>query len=553
MEDVVSRLERVAAQLEAVKVHFASGSGTASTAPAAHPAAAATSPPQEAPAVQSGQPTSSSSSSVTAYQALLGTQVSDLITAAETIGGEVLRATRIVADAFHSELEIIAAFASCPKPTDPSALQPLLQPTAEKIMEAGTLTSGPRSQYADHFRTLSEAAQALTWVAYQPGCGLALPPQHVEDAWSAAEFYANKVLMGWKGRGPEHGVWVAALKASLLTLKGYCAQYHSTGPAWNPNGTSDVSTFKYDQKNVSGGTAAPKQAAPAAAIKKAGPPPPPPPPPPGSLIQPKQQPAAATTTPAAPSSSGTMAALFADINKGTAVTAGLKKVTDDMKTKNRSDRTGTVPSSTSTGSGGGSGSSDTTIGGNIKKKGSITTLPPRFECEQGRKWVIENQKGNKPDSGGGGGIVVENTEPKQTVYIYNCHDSTIQVRGKVNAITLDNCTKCGLVFDTVVASCEVVNCISVQIQCTGDAQTVAVEKTDGCQLFMYAEALEKTGITSAKISEFNVVALKNTTKGGGGGEKEEEEEPQEFAIPEQYLSRYINGKMVTETVTHSGG
>ena len=518
-----------------MQLHFASGSGTTSTAPAVPSAAAA--------AAQSDQPTSSSSSSITAYQTLLNTQVSDLITAAETIGGEVLKATRIVADAFHFELEIIAAFASCPKPTDPSALQPLLQPTADKIMEAGTLTSGPRSQYADHFRTLSEAAQALTWVAYQPGCGLALPPQHVDDAWSAAQFYANKVLMGWKGKGQEHGAWVAALKKTILALKGYCAQYHSTGPAWNSRGTADVSTFKYDQKSLHGCATkeAPTQAeAPAATTKKAGPPPPPPPPPPGSLIQPKQPDTAPTTV--KPSSGGAMAALFADINKGTAVTASLKKVTDDMKTKNRSDRTSTVPSSTSTGS---------TIN---KSSGSLTTstatLPPRFECEHGRKWVIENFRSSNQQSDGGG-IVVTNTEPKQTVYIYNCHDSTIQVQGKVNAITLDNCTKSGLVFDSVVSSCEVVNCTSVQVQCTGEAPTIAVEKTDGCQLFMYAEALVKTEITSAKISEFNVVALKKTSSIDGG--EEEEEEPQEFAIPEQYMSRYKDGKMVTETVTHSGG
>jgi adenylyl cyclase-associated protein len=512
-----------------LQVHFAPNSGPSTTAPATAPATAS----QQAPSSSS----SSTSSSIAAYQTLLDTKVSDLLNAAESIGGEVLSATRILSDAFHKELEIIAAFASCPKPRDPSELQPLLQPTAEKIMQIGTLTSGPRSQYADHFKTLSEAAQALTWVAYQPSCGLSLPPAHVEDAWSAAEFYANKVLMGWKAKGPEHGTWIASLKAAVLALKIYCTEFHAAGPTWNPAGTENVSTFKYDHTNTgtsSNGTTT--NAAPQAVKKKAGPPPPPPPPPPpGSLIQPKQQPA---TTPASSSNSGgcAMAALFSDINKGTAVTAGLKKVTDDMKSKNRADRTGTVPSNTTTG---------TTTNNTNKTPGSTAAavLPPRFECEQGRKWIIENHVGNKDN----GGLVIENTEPKQTVYIYNCRDSTIQVRGKVNAITLDNCTKCGIVFDTVVASSEVVNCTSVQIQCTGNAPTISVEKTDGCQLFMYADALEKTEITSANISEFNVVAL---IQGGGNGE---EEEPAEFAIPEQYVSRYRQGKMVTEIVTHSGG
>jgi adenylyl cyclase-associated protein len=519
-----------------MQVQFTSGTPISSSLPAPAPSAAA---PQSASTEQATS--SPSSSSISAYQTLLDTKVADLLNAAEAIGGEVLSATRIVAAAFQSELQIIAAFASCPKPTDPSAIQPLLQPTAEKIMEAGTLTSGPRSQYADHFKTLSEAAQALTWVAYQPGCGLALPPQHVEDAWGAAEFYANKVLMQWKPKGPEHGLWVAALKAAVLSFQKYCAQYHATGPAWNPNGTANISTFKYDAKTSGNGGSS--SVAPVIK-KKAGPPPPPPPPPPGTLIQPKQQqPAPTTTTTTAPSSGGAMAALFADINKGTSVTAGLKKVTDDMKTKNRSDRTSTVPSSTT------SSTTSTVTGTNkVPSTTKASTQPPRFECEQGRKWVIEHQINNRDN----GGLIIENTEPKQTVYIYNCHDSTIQVRGKVNAITLDGCSKCGLVFDTVVAVVEVVNCTSVQIQCTGAAPTVSVEKTDGCQLFMYIDELEKTEITSAKISEFNVVALiKNGD--GGAGDGNGEEEPQEFAIPEQYVSRYRNGKMVTETVTHSGG
>lgn len=103
-------------------------------------------------------------------------------------------------------------------------------------------------------------------------------------------------------------------------------------------------------------------------------------------------------------------------------------------------------------------------------------------------------------------VVVEVTDVKQTVYIYSCQGSTIQVwctiltasvpacavfgelgvtctwhciaswlctvsscihvvqiKGKLNAITLDQCTKCGLVFESVVAACEVVNSRSVQV------------------------------------------------------------------------------------------
>jgi adenylyl cyclase-associated protein len=57
-----------------------------------------------------------------------------------------------------------------------------------------------------------------------------------------------------------------------------------------------------------------------------------------------------------------------------------------------------------------------------------------------------------------------------------------QVRGKVNAISMDKCRRVGLVFGDVVASCELVNCTSVEVQCTGRVATVAIDKCDGCQV-----------------------------------------------------------------------
>jgi Adenylate cyclase associated (CAP) C terminal len=54
------------------------------------------------------------------------------------------------------------------------------------------------------------------------------------------------------------------------------------------------------------------------------------------------------------------------------------------------------------------------------KSGSAAGKPARLECEQGRKWIVENYIGNA-------GIVVSDTNPKQSVYISNCHDSVIKV------------------------------------------------------------------------------------------------------------------------------
>lgn len=353
-----------------------------------------------------------------------------------------------------------------------------------------------------------------------------LPAQHVEDAASAADFYANKVLMEWRAKDPHHATWVTSLKALLTALKEYCGQYFPAGPTWNSGG---MPLQGYTPGSTGGAGTAPSK--PKAG--RAPPPPPPPPPPPGLLDQmaASKGVSAGEGGKSSDGSGGAMAALFAEINKGTAVTSGLKKVTDDMKAKNRAaeERTGTVPA----------GAVLLKAAAPAPARASAgASAPARLECEQGRKWVVENFSGRED-------LVVADTEPKQTVYVYNCHRCTVQVRGKVNAITLDKCSKVGLLFDTVVSSCEVVNCTGVQVQFTGLAPTLAVDSSDGCQLFIPQAALQAVELTTAKSSELNVVAL--------AGEGDGEAEPQEWAIPEQFVSRYVGGKFVTEPVQHSAG
>ena len=54
--------------------------------------------------------------------------------------------------------------------------------------------------------------------------------------------------------------------------------------------------------------------------------------------------------------------------------------------------------------------------------------PPKFEL-QGNKWVVENQINQQ-------NLVISGTELRHVVYIYNCQNCAIQVKGKVNAVTM---------------------------------------------------------------------------------------------------------------------
>ena len=56
------------------------------------------------------------------------------------------------------------------------------------------------------------------------------------------------------------------------------------------------------------------------------------------------------------------------------------------------------------------------------------------------------------------------------------------MKGKLNAITIDECTGTGLVFQDLVASCELVNSSGLQVQVTGLVPAVAVDKCDGIQV-----------------------------------------------------------------------
>ena len=504
MEALVARLEVVAAKLEAQ-------AGVAP--PVADAAAAAVSP----------SPAGATPASVSSFDALIAGPLKKVTDLAAPLGPEVADATALFAKAFEAEAVVVSAIATCKKP-DVGALQKLLLPVGELMMKVGEKAEGRRTDQFNHCKTLAEAVQALSFVAFQgPDMGMSMPVAHVSEAWQSAEFYSNKILMQYRASAPEHVEWVKAVKDLVDTsLKQYVKEHHTTGPAWNPKG-GDVASWK-----PSAAGSAPKPAG--------GPPPPPPPPPPGALTAPRgggppppppPPPGSLNANGAAPAPApaGGMNAVFKELNKGEAITSGLRKVTDDMKTKNRADRVGLVADAPKAN------------GSSAKAAPAAPAAKPARFALDGKRWAIEHQVGNKS-------MVIEDVNPKQTVYAYDCVDCVITVKGKANNIVLDKCKKTALVFDDVLATAEMVNCASVQVQCTGTVPTVIADKVDGCQIFL-GPASYGAEITTAKCSEVNVVCLPPE-----GSEEDAEETP----VPEQFVTkRGADGKWHTVPLGHSGG
>merc|ERR1719228_2481209 len=279
-----------------------------------------------------------------------------------------------------------------------------------------------------------ESVSALGWVVVVP-----TPAPYIKEMNDAGQFYTNRVLKDWKEKDANHVAWVKAWIATLTELQGYVKKNHTTGLVWNPQGAV---------------ASAPARGPPP------GPPPPGPPPP-----------AAASTGPSKEAARG---ALMDALNRGEDATKRLRKVDkSEMTHKNPELRAGSVVKAKES-----SPKPKTTPS---YGKAVAADKPSRFELD-GKKWVVEYMKDNPS-------VNISDTQPNQTVYIFKCTGTPIKINGKVNAITLDNCKKVAVVFDTVVSSCDFVNCQSVQMQVLGKVNTISVEKTDGCQMFINQESI----------------------------------------------------------------
>jgi adenylyl cyclase-associated protein len=94
---------------------------------------------------------------------------------------------------------------------------------------------------------------------------------------------------------------------------------------------------------------------------------------------------------------------------------------------------------------------------------------------------------------------------KQTVYVFRCENSVVQIKGKVNSVTVDGCKKTSVVFDNLLSQVEVINSQSIEVQTLGTLPTVSIQKTDGCQVYLSKESLSAEIVTS-KSSEMNILA-----------------------------------------------
>ncbi|KAH9813141.1 adenylate cyclase associated N terminal-domain-containing protein [Melampsora americana] len=455
--------------------------------------------------------------SIKAFDELLSGALARYLALSKEVGGPAQEQANHVEQAFMAQREFLLVASACQKPSI-NALMELLQPTSDplnKVVEVKDAQRGEKRLF-NGLTAVAEGIPGLGWVAAETK-----PGPMVSDAKDSAQFWVNRVVKDNKDSDPQLADWAKSFIIVLEDLRKYIMQYHTTCLVWNPKG-EDATSFAKRMSPVGSPSASTPRAAPGA--PSAPTPPPPGPPPPGPPPPPPMP-----STNQASGAAGGMDAVFAALNKGENITSGLKKVDPSQMThKNPNLRT------SNTGSSGGLTSPQGSIKRPTKppKPQSFQKRPPKTQLD-GNKWAIEYHENQSS-------IVIENTEINQIVNIFGCKNSTISIKGKVNAITLVSCTKTSVLLESVVSSLSITSSPSFTVQVLGKVPTVMVDATDGGQIYLSKESLD-VEIVTAKTSALNVSLPSG----------EEEGEFVERAMPEQLKTVVVDGKLVTSVLEHS--
>jgi len=265
---------------------------------------------------------------------------------------------------------LIGVAAKSKKPSQ-EQFQKMIQPISAKMCAVGEYKDKNfKSPYINYFSALAEAAPVFGWI-----CVEKTPAPYASDMIPGAEFYTNKILVATKGKEQDKFDWAINVVKFLKEMVPYIKTYHTTGLTWNPNGADAQAELPKAE--------APKQEAP---------------------------------KPAAEKPKANTAGLFAELNKGTGISGGLKHVTSDMKTKNMKpeDKKPLEPKAAPK------------PAAKAAPKQAVQK-PPKME-KNGNKWDISYQVDNNS-------MEIEG-EFKDSVYIFKCEKSTVRIKGKINLFQL---------------------------------------------------------------------------------------------------------------------
>ncbi|KAI0176069.1 adenylate cyclase associated N terminal-domain-containing protein [Hypoxylon sp. FL1284] len=516
LEDIASSTIELPQAVPALNATLATPSGPSSTAsPTPQQPASASSAPKQAP--QEPLP-----ESVEEFDAFVGQAVDKYVKASKKLGGLIEEQASKVLQGFKQQRRFILISTKAKKPditgSDMVVYQELLKPINEALMAVNSIKESNRgSPVFSQLSAVAEGIMVLAWVTVDNK-----PFKHVEESLGSAQFFGNRVLKDHKDKDADQVEWVQAFYQVFRDLAEYVKQYFPNGIPWNSKGLPAAEVAKSLESALAPAAAA--AAPPPPPPPAGGAPPPPPPPGPPPVLQIKEQPASSSSKPDG------MGAVFSELNKGESVTKGLRKVDkSEMTHKNPSLRaSSTVSDSSARGKSPAPGKKPKPESMRVKK-------PPKKELD-GNKWTIENfEKHPEP--------IEIDAEMSHSILISRCNQTTVIVRGKANAVTVENTQRLSLVVDSLVSTVDVVKSANFALQVMGTLPTILLDQLDGAQVYLSKESAS-TRVFSSKSAGINV-----NVPGAG-----EDDDYKEIPLPSQICSYYDEqkGDMVNEIVDHAG-
>ncbi|KAF2763697.1 hypothetical protein EJ03DRAFT_58441 [Teratosphaeria nubilosa] len=521
LEAATSRLEDVADSAEgrsqATPLARQTPNGAASAAPFLAPPPP---PPAELPP------------SVKDFDALIDNELAEYVQLSKSIDPVVAEQAAVTASLYRDQRRYIltSTWAKVPDLNSPSMQQALLGDVQKSSTDASAFREkNPRHNLGEQLAMVGEGASVWQWLLIPKVIPMGKPGDYVGEILGSAQFWGNKILTKNKNGGDEAQVkHVQAYYALLKALQAYIRNHFLGGITWNNDGIDAVQAYK----EASASSAPTTNGAPSAG----GPPPPPPPPLPtfdnaGGPPPPPPGPA-----PANKASAGDMGAVFEQLNRGEAVTSGLKKVDKSQMThKNPSLRASSTVGEVSRSKSPGPG--PTKPKPPSMRQNSTTSSPKRLEGKKeldGNKWLIENW--DSPSMP----IELE-VSLTQSLLISRCKNTTIILKGKANAVSIDNSPRLQILVGTLVSSVDVIKSPNFAVQVTGSLPTIMLDQVDGASVYLGKESLA-TEVFTSKCTSINIVLPPET----------EEDDSRECPLPEQIRTYIKDGRLISEIVEHAG-
>lgn len=457
---------------------FREGSDLVSPRSSLHPAKDPAPLLSSAPATQQDAKSYASapeSAGIAALTSIKTAQLASFVDLSAQVGESVHKQAQAVASAYGAMLDVVHEATQRSKP-EMEAFVALLQPMNSEAGKVESLRDEFRGEKAltNYFATVTAGVAALGWVAIE---GKQQAAGYIQEMRDSTQFYANRALKDHKDAQP----WVKSFVSFLEALHSAVCTNYPEGLKWTVSSAPNAP--------VSGGA-----------------PPPPPPPPSVSQLT------ANILSKSASQPQGGLSGVFAELNQGESIASGLRK-TDKKALKEIKppvSRSAKPKLATFT-------------------PASSKKLFPRVELVES-KWHVEDLE-DRHD-------VEISASMGQSVQIDNCRNCTIKIIGKAATFNLSRSDHVGLLVETMVASCDIVNSADFGLQVTGTMPSLMLDQCSQGSIYLSEESLGVDLYTS-QTTAINVNIP--------------EEEPgayREVPLGEQILHNIVNGNIRSSVVKH---